>query len=249
MFCSKCGTKAIDGADFCQKCGARLVKDDSVSPVPETSPQKNTIPNNANTASADTNVVSVNNNSVSAPNNAVSTTNSAVQSSTSSQSADQSFAQKEQEAYTRLTESSANFPKIKNITIQDDPRHPTAKLFRILSMFCGYVYDPVLGTISWNIRTRTYIFYVLSALPGVILANVAVSDYNFGLALFGCLLILAAGIIFDALSYAEAKKITNHINITLDKSIVTPIVPAIIMGVVDAIVFMYNLIVSIVQIL
>lgn len=27
MFCSKCGTKAIDGARFCQKCGAILLKD------------------------------------------------------------------------------------------------------------------------------------------------------------------------------------------------------------------------------
>lgn len=27
MYCSKCGTKAIDGALFCQKCGAKLVRD------------------------------------------------------------------------------------------------------------------------------------------------------------------------------------------------------------------------------
>ena len=26
MFCSKCGTKAIDGAVFCQKCGAKLIQ-------------------------------------------------------------------------------------------------------------------------------------------------------------------------------------------------------------------------------
>ena len=27
MYCSKCGTKAIDGAAFCQKCGAKLIQD------------------------------------------------------------------------------------------------------------------------------------------------------------------------------------------------------------------------------
>lgn len=27
MFCQKCGTQAVDGAEFCQKCGARLVTD------------------------------------------------------------------------------------------------------------------------------------------------------------------------------------------------------------------------------
>lgn len=39
MFCSKCGTKAIDGAVFCQKCGAKLNQDNSKErepvPVPE----------------------------------------------------------------------------------------------------------------------------------------------------------------------------------------------------------------------
>lgn len=33
MFCSKCGTKAIEGAAFCQKCGARLIKDDTEKQV------------------------------------------------------------------------------------------------------------------------------------------------------------------------------------------------------------------------
>lgn len=33
MFCPKCGTKALDGAEFCQKCGAKLILDsDSVQP-------------------------------------------------------------------------------------------------------------------------------------------------------------------------------------------------------------------------
>lgn len=29
MYCSKCGTKAIDGAAFCQKCGAKLIPDNA----------------------------------------------------------------------------------------------------------------------------------------------------------------------------------------------------------------------------
>ena len=29
MFCQKCGSKTIDGAEFCQKCGARLIKNDA----------------------------------------------------------------------------------------------------------------------------------------------------------------------------------------------------------------------------
>lgn len=37
MFCSKCGTKALDGAEFCQKCGAKLIVDASViQSTPET---------------------------------------------------------------------------------------------------------------------------------------------------------------------------------------------------------------------
>ena len=33
MFCPKCGTKALDGAEFCQKCGAKLILDsDGVQP-------------------------------------------------------------------------------------------------------------------------------------------------------------------------------------------------------------------------
>lgn len=32
MFCPKCGTKAIEGADFCQKCGTKLVKDHEMMP-------------------------------------------------------------------------------------------------------------------------------------------------------------------------------------------------------------------------
>lgn len=36
MFCSKCGTKALDGALFCQKCGAKLIVDTSAAQtVPE----------------------------------------------------------------------------------------------------------------------------------------------------------------------------------------------------------------------
>lgn len=30
MFCSKCGAKVIEGADFCQKCGAKLIADTPV---------------------------------------------------------------------------------------------------------------------------------------------------------------------------------------------------------------------------
>lgn len=33
MFCPKCGTKAIEGADFCQKCGFKLIKDQEPAPV------------------------------------------------------------------------------------------------------------------------------------------------------------------------------------------------------------------------
>ena len=40
MFCSKCGSKALDEADFCSKCGAKLIKDESIQqpnePVPTT---------------------------------------------------------------------------------------------------------------------------------------------------------------------------------------------------------------------
>lgn len=36
MFCTKCGTKALDGALFCQKCGAKLIVDTSAAQtVPE----------------------------------------------------------------------------------------------------------------------------------------------------------------------------------------------------------------------
>lgn len=31
MFCSKCGSKSLEGAKFCQKCGARLMADEAVS--------------------------------------------------------------------------------------------------------------------------------------------------------------------------------------------------------------------------
>lgn len=34
MFCPKCGTKAIEGAEFCQKCGAKLITDSAVQPTP-----------------------------------------------------------------------------------------------------------------------------------------------------------------------------------------------------------------------
>lgn len=30
MFCSKCGTKALDSAVFCQKCGEKLILDDTL---------------------------------------------------------------------------------------------------------------------------------------------------------------------------------------------------------------------------
>lgn len=39
MFCQKCGSKTIDGAEFCQKCGAKLVK-----PEPETQQPAETDP-------------------------------------------------------------------------------------------------------------------------------------------------------------------------------------------------------------
>ncbi len=35
MFCPKCGTKAIDGAEFCQKCGTKLITDEPVKPSAE----------------------------------------------------------------------------------------------------------------------------------------------------------------------------------------------------------------------
>ncbi|MDE7245137.1 MAG: zinc-ribbon domain-containing protein, partial [Oscillospiraceae bacterium] len=50
MFCSKCGTKALDGAEFCQKCGARLIADAPAkqSATPQANPvqQLNPIPKN-----------------------------------------------------------------------------------------------------------------------------------------------------------------------------------------------------------
>lgn len=49
IFCHKCGTKAIDDADFCQKCGARLIKSDAaqasdISAKSETVMQKESEP-------------------------------------------------------------------------------------------------------------------------------------------------------------------------------------------------------------
>jgi len=45
MFCPKCGTKAIEGADFCQKCGAKLIKDAPITQVSAAppSPDKDSI--------------------------------------------------------------------------------------------------------------------------------------------------------------------------------------------------------------
>ena len=34
MFCPKCGTKALEGAEFCQKCGAKIVYDDTAPTIP-----------------------------------------------------------------------------------------------------------------------------------------------------------------------------------------------------------------------
>lgn len=42
MYCSKCGTKAIDGALFCQKCGAKLVRDSEREVTNQTSTKANT---------------------------------------------------------------------------------------------------------------------------------------------------------------------------------------------------------------
>lgn len=44
MFCPKCGTKAIEGADFCQKCGARLIKNGPIRSVPVESSGSNAAP-------------------------------------------------------------------------------------------------------------------------------------------------------------------------------------------------------------
>lgn len=50
MFCPKCGSKALDGATFCQKCGANLIVDDTVqqavtsTPIQQTQQQTHTVP-------------------------------------------------------------------------------------------------------------------------------------------------------------------------------------------------------------
>lgn len=44
MFCSKCGTKALDSADFCQNCGAKLIKNE-VKNSPTEDIQPNAIQN------------------------------------------------------------------------------------------------------------------------------------------------------------------------------------------------------------
>ena len=36
MFCTECGTKSLEGADFCQKCGAKRVRTDTRQPASET---------------------------------------------------------------------------------------------------------------------------------------------------------------------------------------------------------------------
>lgn len=46
MFCPKCGTKAIEGAEFCQKCGAKLIVDNPVEQPVET-PQSNPVQQSA----------------------------------------------------------------------------------------------------------------------------------------------------------------------------------------------------------
>lgn len=49
MFCPKCGTKALDGAEFCQKCGAKLILDTEGNqhpidtPAPVVEPQQTSV--------------------------------------------------------------------------------------------------------------------------------------------------------------------------------------------------------------
>ena len=52
MFCPKCGTKVLDGAEFCQKCGTKIVYEGTASkaqdthtaePLPETPAASNTV--------------------------------------------------------------------------------------------------------------------------------------------------------------------------------------------------------------
>lgn len=48
MFCHKCGTRTLDGAEFCQKCGAKLIADTPVeqskSAPPASPPQRPNLP-------------------------------------------------------------------------------------------------------------------------------------------------------------------------------------------------------------
>lgn len=52
MFCPKCGTKALDGAEFCQKCGAKLIVDaptEQSAATSRTNPSKQPNPSLTNT--------------------------------------------------------------------------------------------------------------------------------------------------------------------------------------------------------
>jgi len=40
MFCTKCGSKASEGASFCQSCGVRLVDNANVQPIQGETPKK-----------------------------------------------------------------------------------------------------------------------------------------------------------------------------------------------------------------
>lgn len=49
MFCRKCGSKVIDGAEFCQKCGAKIIKNEAAENSAEdirydTAPSKGAVP-------------------------------------------------------------------------------------------------------------------------------------------------------------------------------------------------------------
>ena len=56
MFCHKCGSKSIDGAEFCQKCGAKLINNGTAKSAAEdirydTVPNQGAVPVDAVSAS------------------------------------------------------------------------------------------------------------------------------------------------------------------------------------------------------
>ena len=194
MFCPKCGTKAIEGADFCQKCGAKLVKDESTKSVPAEVPYAN---------SANTNMAKRENRTV----------GSAISPAI-------------QEAYDRLTESSEQCPRIKQIAIDKAPNGTSDSVLIIRSIFYKYMYYPCERTgeirFSWGLRWVLYLIYFPILLcDGLFLQFFFQSEY-FLLLSICCLIGSIIWFPFTFLSYKERVEIAAHINHTLGCEIKRP---------------------------